>query len=64
MILNEYRKVVRNMWKWNVYFRVVEATIRCPVEAASIQDAVNEACRKMRNAEVNIVKIERRNRIN
>lgn len=51
------------MWKWNVYFRVVEATIRCPVEASSIQDAVNEACRKMRNAEVNIVKIERRNRI-
>ena len=52
------------MWKWNVYFRVVEATIRRPVEAASIQDAVNEACRKMRNAEINIVKIERRNRIN
>lgn len=51
------------MWKWNIYFRDGETTIRCPVEAPNIVDAINEACRIMRQPELKIWRIQRGNRI-
>lgn len=51
------------MWKFNVYFRIGENVIRCPVEVPNIMEAIKEACRVMRTSEDKIERIQRGNKI-
>ncbi len=51
------------MWKFNVYFRHGENTIRCPVEAPNMVDAIKEACEIMRQPEFKVWKVQRGNKI-